>query len=184
MGALRVEDVSYTYDDYRQWEGDWELIEGVPVAMAPAPMVKHQNLAAEIIYHLRRQLDSCPECDVLSEVDYKVDDQTVLRPDVLLTCGDDGEAYLTKAPEIIVEVVSPSTARRDEVYKFDIYQSEKVKYYILVYPEDLRAKIYKLDGKRYDKQGDFLTQSYRFDETTCKVELDFDKVFARLRNKK
>ena len=31
----------YTYDDYKKWEGDWELYEGYPVAMSPAPMIRH-----------------------------------------------------------------------------------------------------------------------------------------------
>ena len=35
MGAVKLEDVYYTYEDYRQWKGDWELIDGVPFAMAP-----------------------------------------------------------------------------------------------------------------------------------------------------
>ena len=53
--------------------------------------------------------------------------------------------------------------------------------YVLIYPDDLRAKIYKLRDSRYDKEGDFLMESYRFEETTCGVELDFEKVFRRYR---
>ena len=37
----------YTYDDYCQWKGDWELIDGVPLAMAPAHMIQHQALYLE-----------------------------------------------------------------------------------------------------------------------------------------
>ena len=181
MGVLKLEDLHYTYDDYKEWEGDWELYGGIPVAMSPAPMRKHQSLASEIIYNLREQLDKCPECEVLGEVDYKIGDDTVLRPDVVLTCGETNEAYLTKAPEIIVEIISPSTARRDEVYKFDIYQREKVKYYIIIYPDDLIAKLYKLDGKEYDKVGDFALESYTFEETSCGITLDFERVFRRFR---
>lgn len=183
MGALTLEDVAYTYDDYRLWEGDWELIDGIPLAMSPAPMRIHQNIAYEIAHRLREEIEDCELCEVVGEVDYKVSDETVLRPDVVLTCGETHEMYLTKAPEIIIEIVSKSTIKRDEVFKFDIYQKEKVKYYIIVYPEDLRAKIYKLEGKEYDKQGDFLTESYTFEETKCKVSLDFDKVFKRFRKK-
>jgi len=50
------------------------------------------------------------------------------------------------------------------------------------YPNDLFAKVYKLDDKEYDKQGDFSNESYSFDETICKVSLDFKKVFARFRS--
>ena len=171
----------YTYDDYKEWEGDWELIEGVPLAMSPAPMRIHQSLATEIIYNLRTQLEGCKDCEVLGEIDYKVSDDTILKPDIALTCGETNERYLTKSPEIIVEIISKSTAKRDEKYKFEIYEKEKVKYYILVYPQDLRAKIYKLKGSHYDKEGDFLLESYDFEETTCGIHLDFARVFARFR---
>ena len=181
MGVLRLEDVNYTYDDYKIWEGDWELIEGVPFAMSPAPMRKHQSLASELIYNLREQLEECELCEVLGEVDYKINDETILRPDVVLTCGETHAMYLTKAPEIIVEIISKSTAKRDEVYKFDIYEKEKVKYYILVYPDDLNAKVYKLDGKEYDKQGDFSTESYFFENTKCGIQLNFKQIFKRFR---
>ena len=55
----------YTYDDYKEWEGEWELIDGIPLSMAPAPMRKHQSLASEIIYNLREQLEECTQCEVL-----------------------------------------------------------------------------------------------------------------------
>ncbi len=182
MGALKLEDIHYTYDDYKLWEGEWELYEGIAVAMSPAPMRKHQSLASEIIYNIREEIGKCLECEVLGEVDYKVSDDTILRPDIALTCGETNEAYLTKAPEIIVEIISKSTAKRDEVYKFDIYEKEKVKYYIIIYPDDLRAKLYKLDGKQYDKQGDFTQESYKFEESSCGITLDFERVFKRFRD--
>jgi len=181
MGALKLEDIHYTYDDYTQWEGDWELMDGIAISMSPAPMRKHQSLAYEIARVLGNQIEECQECEVLGEVDYKINDYTLVRPDVVLTCGETHEKYLTKAPEIIVEVISKSTAKKDETYKFALYEQEKVKYYILVYPDDLSAKIYKLDGKKYDKQGDFSLESYHFEETRCGVSLDFQKIFKRFR---
>ena len=181
MGVLKLEDVHYTYDDYKLWEGNWELMGGIAVAMSPAPMRIHQSLASEIIFTIREQLDECEICEVLGEVDYKISDDTVLRPDVVLTCGETNEMYLVKAPEIIVEIINPSTAHRDEKYKFEIYEKEKVKYYIIIYPEELSAKVFKLDGKEYDKQGDFTDESYTFDETTCNVSIDFERVFRRFR---
>jgi len=171
----------YTYNDYKEWEGEWELIDGIPLAMSPAPLRRHQSIATEIMYNLREQLEECQECEVLGEIDYKVSDDTILKPDIVLTCGETNERYLTKAPEIIVEIISKSTAKRDEKYKFEIYEREKVNYYILLYPDDLRAKIYKRKGSKYDKEGDFLQESYRFEETTCEITLDFTRVFKRFR---
>jgi len=181
MGALRLEDIGYTYDDYKEWEGNWELIDGVPIAMSPAPMRKHQSLATKVIYQLEKQIQECFKCEVLGEVDYKVYNDTVLRPDIVVVCDEQNDSYLTKAPEIVVEIISKSTAKRDELYKFDIYEAELVKYYILIYPDDLSAKIYKNENAKFIKQGDFSKENYHFENTMCKVDIDFEKVFRRYR---
>ncbi len=176
----------YTYSDYTIWEGDWELIEGVPVAMAPAPMRKHQNIATEIIFELKSSFkdEECLECEVSFENDWKISNDTLLRPDIVFVCNDDNEKYLTKAPKIIVEILSPSTAKKDETVKFNIYENEKVNYYILVYPDDLRAKVYKIKDDRYSKVGDFTKEKLIFEDIECNLELDFEKVFRRFRRKK
>ncbi len=171
----------YTYADYKNWEGKWELYNGCPVAMSPTPMINHQAIAYRIAMELGNQVEECERCLVLGEEDWKLSDDTVLRPDIVLICDEPNDAYITKAPEIIIEVISKSTAKRDETYKFDIYEKEKVKYYIIVYPDDLKAKVYKLTDTKYDKQGDFSKDSYEFEETTCKANINFDKVFKRFR---
>jgi len=180
-----AEILNYTYDDYVKWEGEWELIEGVPVSMAPAPVRIHQNIATEIIFQLKHTFDeeSCPECVLSYENDWKVNEETVVRPDIVFVCDDEHEAYLTKAPKIIVEILSPATAKKDETVKFDIYESEGVQYYILVYPDDLKAKVYSLKEGRYIKVGDYTHEVLAFDDLSCKMSLDFGKVFHKFRKK-
>jgi len=174
--------LNYTYDDYRQWEGEWELIDGVPVSMAPAPVKIHQRLSGEIFMALNETMqNNCIDCEVLYEVDWKVTEETVLRPDIILACDDEHEAYLTKAPKIIVEILSPSTAKKDETVKFDIYEAEGVHYYILVYPDDLKAKVYSLKEGKYIKVGDFTHELLIFDDLECVLSLDFEKVFRKFR---
>jgi len=171
----------YSYEEYCQWKGNWELIKGVPLAMSPAPMITHQAIAYEIAFELKSSSRNCKACMVFGEADWKVNDDTVVKPDVVLTCNETNDTYMTKAPEIIVEVISKSTAKRDEQTKFKLYQEEGVKYYIIVYPKDLKAKVYKLENGRYLKVGDFLTESYTFDESSCKASVDFGAVFERFR---
>jgi Uma2 family endonuclease len=175
--------LNYTYEDYKNWEGSWELIDGIPVSMAPAPMRIHQDIATELIFILKSFLEKneCPDCEVSFENDWKISDSTILRPDVVFVCNDEGEAYLTKAPKIVIEILSPSTAKKDETIKFDIYEEEKVQYYILVYPKDLKAKVYTLDKNKYTKVGDFSNEKLVFDELECELELDFEKVFRRFK---
>ncbi|MGM0624135.1 MAG: Uma2 family endonuclease, partial [Campylobacterota bacterium] len=81
-----------------------------------------------------------------------------------------------------VEIISKSTAKKDEKYKFDIYEAQMVKYYIIVYPDDLIAKVYKNENAKFIKQGDFATEKYRFENTTCDVAIDFEMVFRRYRD--
>lgn len=170
----------YTYRDYCEWEGDWELIEGIPVAMAPTPMKIHQQLASELFFQIKQAMsDECVECEVLYEVDWKLSDSTLLRPDIVLICNDENKKYITKAPKIIVEILSPSTAKKDEKVKFNIYEDEKVDYYILVYPDDLKAKVYRLKEDNYSKVGDFTKEKLVFKGIECELELDFERVFRR-----
>ncbi len=170
----------YTYSDYKKWEGDWELIEGTPIAMAPAPMIKHQKLASRILIELGNEIEECENCAVIGEEDWKIKEDTVVRPDVVLICDEEGEEYITKAPEIVVEVVSKSTANKDENYKFYLYEKEKVPFYILLYPDDCKAKIYKLKNGKYEKEGDFFKENYTFKDIACKdITVNFEKVFKR-----
>ena len=183
MSAIPIE--HYTYEDYTHWEGKWELIEGVPYAMSPSPLRTHQNMAYEIARVLGNIVEEkeCTKCEVLGEFDYKISNDTVLKPDIVFTCNETNERYLTKAPQIIFEVISSSSAKRDEIYKFSLYEAEKVKYYVLVYPDDLKAKVYKLKDNKYDKEGDFTEEKYFFRDIECEIEMDFKKVFKRFREK-
>jgi len=55
----------YTYDDYVQWEGDWELMDGIPLAMSPAPTRKHQSIAGKIFNLIENQIEEYPCCEAL-----------------------------------------------------------------------------------------------------------------------
>ncbi len=167
----------YSYEDYALWEGKWELIGGIPLAMSPSPTIIHQAIAANILFELKKSMGDCEQCLVLCEEDWKVSENTIVKPDVVFICNEPSDQYITLTPEIIVEVVSKSTAKRDEVSKYNLYESEKVPYYVIAYPNDKKAKIYKLEADKYRKQGDFSKQSYLFTETTCETEIDFNNVF-------
>ena len=173
----------YSYTDCLHWEGKWELIAGIPMAMSPPQAINHQAIAGKILNELMNSIGDCERCLVLGEEDWKIGNDTVLKPDVVLICDEPNDQYITKAPEIIVEVVSQSSAKRDEVFKFAIYESEKVPYYIIVYPDDCKAKLYRLENGKYSKQGDFFKETYTFEDTTCKANINFDNVFKLFRKR-
>jgi len=56
-----------------------------------------------------------------------------------------------------------------------------VEYYILVYPDDLKAKVYKLKDDKYSKIGDFTKEKLTFKDINCEFDLDFELVFRKFR---
>ena len=182
MDALKLESLPhYSYEDYKQWEGDWELVYGVPHAMAPSPVKIHQKLMGRIFALLDGLLKDCPECEVLLEEDWKVRDDLVLRPEVAVVCRDTETRFIAKTPEILFEILSPSTAERDENLKYAIYERERVRYYILVYPDELTAKVFKNGEDGFGKVGDFTMETMEFTDVSCALKFDFDALFSRFR---
>ena len=138
MPAYVIE--KYTYDDYKEWEGDWELIDGIPQAMAPSPIGKHQFIMMRIGHLMNKKLDemNCNKCFVLGEIDYIISDETILKPDVVLVCGK-LPVFIKETPLAIFEIISTSTKLRDEITKKSIYQKAGVKNFFLVYPDEKRV---------------------------------------------
>ena len=181
MPALKYEYIPrYTQKDYEEWEGKWELIVGIPYAMSPAPVIKHQIINTKIARELDEAIENCNNgCIAIIEAEWRINKSTILIPDCSLICYEPDD-YLNKAPSIIFEVVSKSSVLRDEKIKFEIYAKEGVKYYAIVYPDMLVAKLYRLrDDNSYQKVGDFDTESYIFDIKGCKMKFDFNNIFKR-----
>jgi len=59
----------YVYDDYKNWEGKWELIGGSPYAMSPLPTIEHQKVSGDIYVQLLSTLKGCDKCETLLPVD-------------------------------------------------------------------------------------------------------------------
>lgn len=180
MGALAYEE-RYSVKDYEQWEGDWELIYGDAYAMSPSPRFTHQMLSFNIAKELNDLLENCPSCEVVMEMDWNISDDTVVRPDIMVVCNQDGERVV-KAPLLIFEVASKGSAKRDEVLKFDLYRIEGVKFYGIAYPEYKKVRFYFLDEDKYKKLGDFTNESYEIEIESCKMEIDFKKFWRRKTN--
>jgi len=179
MSALKIEDLPrYTYEDYKNWTDRWELIHGIPYAMAPMPVIKHQRINLKIAWQLEELLKNCNLCKALMPVDWKIDNETILQPDNLVICHKPMfDSYLTKAPVIIFEILSPSTAHKDMGIKFDIYEQEGVKYYIVVNPNEKVAKVYFNKEGKYIKVIDATDEVVEFETKCGKMEFDFSKIW-------
>jgi Uma2 family endonuclease len=169
----------YSIKDYMLWEGDWELIEGVPFSMSPSPKLIHQQIAARITRFLSELFDSCAKCQVLYELDWHIGEKTIVRPDCIVICYEPDGDYITRRPEIIFEIVSESTAGRDEILKKALYCDEGVPYYTLIYPEAKTAKCFKLVETEYKKVADFSTGKFIFTLPYCDIEFDFGLIWPK-----
>ena len=146
MSALRKpvhqEKRRYTYADYCTWDERerWELIDGVPYAMA-TPLVRHQDVSGSINYQLRHFLQnkSCKIFYAPTSVRLNADtrDNTVVEPDILVVCDKSkiDRKGIVGAPDMIVEILSPSTASYDMITKFMLYLNAGVREYWIVDPE-------------------------------------------------
>lgn len=169
----------YTLEDRQRWEDDWELIEGVPYDMSPSPKWKHQELGSIVQTELRNRLtgSTCGgRCSVLYELDWIVDGSTVVRPDVMVVCDVPREDYLRQPPALVVEILSPHTAIKDMTVKHGLYEEQGVPYYVILNPDDLSVKVFRMDEGRYketDERDFTLTER-------CTIILDFEGLMTGL----
>lgn len=179
MGIVRPEDIPhYTIEDYLLWEGNWELINGIPYAMTPAPVIKHQRISQKIARLLDEQLDECQNCHALLPVDWRIKEDTVVQPDNLVVCYKPSGSHLSKAPVLIFEILSKSTARKDKVTKFHLYETEGVKYYVIVDPVDDEARIYQNKEGVFIKLTDATDETINFDLGKCMIEINFSRILV------
>ena len=168
----------FTYQEYLAWEGRWELIDGMPYAMSPAPAPSHQDINVNLVILFKSAFkDSCDQCKAYIPIDWKVSENTVVQPDVLIVCKKIEKKYLDFTPELTAEILSPSTAFKDRHEKFELYEQEGVPYYLIIDPQFKKIEIYELINKKYQlvatPSSDFL---FSFKDG-CRFSADFDSIW-------
>lgn len=152
--ALPAEKARYTFADLLTWDNGEraELIDGKVFLMAPAPSRAHQEISGEIFRQIANYLEG-KRCKVYhapfdvrlfeKDGDRPEDVDTVAEPDLTVVCDlsklDD---YGCKgAPDMAVEILSPSTRRHDRLVKLGLYQRAGVREYWIVNPEDKTVQV-------------------------------------------
>jgi Uma2 family endonuclease len=153
-----------TYGDYLEWlDGErWELIDGEAFNMTPAPSRTHQKILLALADIFYKYLEDKP-CEVyvapfdvrLPEADQPEKDiTTVVQPDLTVVCDPAklDEKGCLGAPDLIVEIISPSTAARDYIEKLALYERRQVPEYWIVHPVDKTVMVFQLnDNHEYGK---------------------------------
>jgi len=183
----------YSFADYLTWFDDVrrELWNGLIKKMTSAPLSEHQrisfNLSGELYTFKRRNKLKCGFFEAPFDVRFPkkgatADNEiyTVVQPDIVIVCD---KTKLDKrgclgAPDFIVEIISPTTAERDMVDKYKLYEAEGVREYWIVFPTEQFINAYFLVNGKYELSGVF-TREHKI---TPKIfgedfEIDLKNVF-------
>ena len=155
MSIALQQEKFYTVEEWLSWDEDvrCEIIDGKLYMMSP-PDLKHQRLSLEITGQLWLFLKGKP-CKVYSApvgVRLSKKEQTVLEPDIIVVCDKsklDGKKMCNGAPDMVVEILSPSTSRKDRFIKFNKYLKAGVREYWIVDPADNTVSVNILEHGFY-----------------------------------
>ena len=154
--------VKYTYQDLLTTPDDrnrYEIFEG-DIIVTPAPNEPHQNAVSNLHLILGNHVKKYRLGKLyIAPFDVYFDEETVIEPDMLFVAKDRlsiiEKQRIKGAPDLVVEVLSPSTEERDRGFKFKRCAQEGVREYWLVDPEKSLVEIYTLTERGYELVGNF-----------------------------
>lgn len=160
----KKETEKYTYADYLLWENGerWEIIRGRAYNMTPAPNTIHQLISMEMATQLTTQLKGKACRVIAAPFDVRLplgkekeeDIENIVQPDITIVCdpGKLDKKGCLGTPDMVIEILSPSTSRKDRMEKFFLYEEAGVKEYWLVSPEDKLVEVFRLGpGGKYGR---------------------------------
>ena len=181
---------SYTYADYLEWPDDerWEIIEGAPYNMSPAPGTEHQQILVALLLPLANyfkdrncQVFPAPFDVRLPRGDEKDEEiSTVVQPDITVVFDSSklDKKGCKGVPDIVVEILSHSTAKKDLSEKFNLYEKNGVQEYWIIFPWEKAIDIYYLNqDKRYEKTTTYFARNILTSDLFPNLEIDLAQVF-------
>jgi Uma2 family endonuclease len=149
MQPARAEPIRFTYEDYLGFPDDGrrhELVDGEHV-VTPVPTRRHQELSGRLFLALGKYLEAHPVGHLYAApIDVILSDTDVVQPDIVLVSNERREVlgtWIHGAPDLVVEIVSPSSRRTDEVTKPRLFDRFDVREYWVVDPEIEAVKVYR-----------------------------------------
>jgi len=146
----------WTYQDYLRLPDDgyhYQVIKGV-LLMTAAPTTRHQDVVRNLLVALHLFVKERRQGKVYSSpVDVRLAEQTVVEPDIIFIARERlsiiKESSIEGAPDLIVEILSPSNWVVDRRDKFAVYEASGVREYWIVDPDARTVEIYSLRRGRY-----------------------------------
>lgn len=152
---MKVREEGSTYEDYAsipESAGRYELADGELWAMSPGPSTKHQFLSIQ----LAQQLFACEDDYLLLQapIDVILSKHTTLQPDLILIRRDRLHIITARGvegnPDLVVEILSPSTTKRDRGRKMELYAHYRVPEYWVVDSVNGSIEQYFLNEAHYE----------------------------------
>ena len=180
----------YTYADYLTWFDDKrrELIDGF-INFMTGPLRKHQK-ASGILFNRIFNLLKNKKCEIYSapfDVRLPINGETkdgkiynVVQPDLVVVCDPNklDEKGCLGAPDLIVEILSPSTSKKDLKDKYQLYEKSGVKEYWVAYPDHKHINIFILNKKnKYELKGMYFEGDKISPSMFPELEIDISEVF-------
>ena len=170
----------YTVTDYAAWNDNqrYELLHGRVHAMAPAPALQHQAISGNLNWELRKFLKPKAKCRIFyAPIDVYLLDDTVVQPDIIVVCGPEKlkPKGCVGAPDLIVEILSPSTSKTDWKEKYQLYEQTGVREYWIVNPDDGLLHVFRLLNGKFQLNGTYTAE----DAVTIGI---FDDIVIDLKN--
>ncbi len=173
-----------TYDDYAKTPDDerWELIDGVLIEM-PSPTVPHQRVSRKVGTRLDIFVDASSLGEIFyAPIDVVLSDTVVVQPDLVFVSNERADiithANIQGAPDLVVEIRSPSTAGLDEVTKRELYERYGVKEYWMANPEAQTVTVLLLGENGYEVAGIYAKSDTLTSPTLEGFSIDLNEIFV------
>jgi Uma2 family endonuclease len=157
IATPRYVGLKVTREEYLDLDDDgfkYDVING-EMTMAPGAEFEHGEWATEFIFQVRYYLEKQPIAKIVSEIDVLLPDGgDPLRPDVTIILNENlrmVKKHIHGAPDIVCEILSPSTRDRDLGEKADRYLKAGVKEYFILDPETGTSQVWRNRGGKWDK---------------------------------
>lgn len=145
----------FSWNEYKNWPADerWQIIDGQAYCMTAAPNIRHQKVTGNFYRIIANQLAGKPCVPFIAPTDVLFDDFNIVQPDVLVVCDKSriSEANIQGAPDLVIEVVSPSNSFMDRKLKLELYERFAVPEYLLVDPVGDLVERYRLVEAKYGR---------------------------------
>ena len=143
----------YTVHDYMTWadEERWEIIDGVIYDMSPGPSISHQRVSIRLSSFLEKSLEGRKCTTFYAPTDVVLSETDVVQPDVFVVCDPNKitDKNIQGAPDLIIEILSPSSSTKDQREKFHLYEKYGVYEYLTIEPDAKNVRRFFLneDGR-------------------------------------